>query len=102
MRFSKLSRYVFILQANATRALLSNQEKREHNLAVMLLVVVLIFFICNISALIINIIELFSQDVTKNQQFIQVITRTVKKVWLEGSFLTRFFTRLYEPWEGQK
>ncbi len=37
----------------------------------MLLVVVLIFFICNISALIINIIEFFLEDVTKNQQVIK-------------------------------
>jgi hypothetical protein len=46
-------------RANATRAILSNQEKKDHNLAVMLLVVVIVFFICNILALLINIVEQF-------------------------------------------
>ena len=34
----------------------------------MLLVNIFVFFTCNISALIINIMELIFQDVTKNQQ----------------------------------
>jgi len=65
------------IQANATRALLSSQEKREHNLAVMLLVVVLIFFICNIWALIINVLEHFgTENQQPNQQLIQVKGQT--------------------------
>ena len=56
------------LQANLNRAHLSKQESKEHGIAVMLLVVVLIFFVCNISALVINILELFLTDVSQNQK----------------------------------
>lgn len=55
-------------RANATRAILSNQEKKDHNLAVMLLVVVVVFFICNILALVSNILEQFG---VINDQLIQ-------------------------------
>eukprot|EP00095_Tigriopus_kingsejongensis_P010932 snap_masked-scaffold206_size259025-processed-gene-1.14 protein:Tk10932 transcript:snap_masked-scaffold206_size259025-processed-gene-1.14-mRNA-1 annotation:"fmrfamide receptor" len=61
--------FLEIRKANVTRSILSNQEKKEHNLAVMLLVVVFIFFICNILPLILNIIELFHKP---NPQVIQV------------------------------
>ena len=57
-----------IRRANATRAILSNQEKKDHNLAVMLLVVVVVFFICNILALLNNILEQFG---SMNDQSIQ-------------------------------
>lgn len=61
--------FLEIRRANDTRATLSSQEKREHNLAVMLLVVVSIFFICNILPLIVNILELFR---IHNKPLIQV------------------------------
>ena len=48
-----------IRRANATRAILSNQEKKDHNLAVMLLVVVVVFFLCNVLALVSNVLEQF-------------------------------------------
>ena len=65
-----------IRRANATRAILSNQEKKDHNLAVMLLVVVVVFFICNILALVSNILEQFGSMEDDDQlwfdQLIQV------------------------------
>ena len=45
-------------RALARRAQLSAQELKEHNLATMLLMVVLVFFICNALALVVNVIEL--------------------------------------------
>lgn len=56
-------------RASARRAHLSTQELKEHNLATMLLVVVLVFFICNLLPLVVNIMELF---VHTNEQVIQV------------------------------
>ncbi len=47
-------------RALARRAQLSTQEQKEHNLATMLLVVVLVFFICNLLPLVANILELVS------------------------------------------
>ena len=45
-------------RALARRAQLSAQELKEHNLATMLLMVVLVFFICNALALVVNVLEL--------------------------------------------
>lgn len=56
-------------RALARRAALSSQELKEHNLATMLLVVVLVFFICNLLPLVVNIMELVVQI---NNQLIQV------------------------------
>ena len=38
----------------------SAQELKEHNLATMLLMVVLVFFICNLLALLVNVLELLN------------------------------------------
>ena len=56
-------------RALARRAHLSTQELKEHNLATMLLVVVLVFFICNLLPLVVNILELVG---ISNDQLIQV------------------------------
>ena len=56
-------------RAIARRAHLSTQERKEHNLATMLLVVVLVFFTCNLLPLVVNILELFA---ISDQQLIQV------------------------------
>ena len=50
---------IYNLFFTARRAQLSTQEQKEHNLATMLLVVVLVFFICNLLPLVVNILELF-------------------------------------------
>jgi uncharacterized membrane protein len=56
-------------KALARRAQLSTQEQKEHNLATMFLVVVMVFFICNLLPLVVNILELVG---ISNQQLIQV------------------------------
>ncbi|CAH0559343.1 unnamed protein product [Brassicogethes aeneus] len=48
--------------SNKERQLLSRLQKREIGLATMLLCVVLVFFICNLLPLVINIIEIFELD----------------------------------------
>ena len=47
--------------ANLERSRMSRQEQKEIGLATMLMVVVIVFFICNILALIVNILEAFKQ-----------------------------------------
>ena len=49
--------FLAIRRASVQRALLTTQEKKDHNLASMFLVVVLVFFICNSLSLIVNILE---------------------------------------------
>ncbi|CAG9818443.1 unnamed protein product [Phaedon cochleariae] len=51
--------YRQVLRANKERQRLSRHQKREIGLATMLLGVVVVFFICNILPLVINIIETF-------------------------------------------
>ena len=67
-------------RATARRAQLSTQEQKEHNLATMLLVVVLVFFICNLLPLVVNILELNSQNnqqLTKVSNFLVTINSSV-------------------------
>ena len=61
--------FLEIRRASARRAMLSTQEKKEHNLATMFLVVVLVFFICNMLPLVVNILEVVEKT---NQKLIQV------------------------------
>ena len=49
--------FLEIRRATLQRAMLTSQEKKEHNLATMFLVVVMVFFICNSLSLIVNILE---------------------------------------------
>lgn len=49
--------YKQVRKANRERARLSRMEKREIGLATMLLCVVFVFFLCNVLALVINILE---------------------------------------------
>ena len=55
-------------RAIARRAQLSTQEQKEHNLATMLLVVVLVFFICNLLPLVVNIVEMIGEYFTELNQ----------------------------------
>jgi len=55
--------YMEIRKATAIRNSLSRSQKREIGLAMMLLCVVLVFFLCNILALIVNILEHFGGDI---------------------------------------
>lgn len=55
--------YQQVRKANRERQRLSRTEKREIGLATMLFCVVIVFLCCNILALLINIIEAFSQEI---------------------------------------
>ena len=49
--------YLQIRRANAERAQLSRVQQREIRMATMLMIVVLVFFMCNVLALVINLLE---------------------------------------------
>lgn len=55
--------YRQVRRANRERLRLSRSEKREIGLAVMLMGVVVVFLLCNILALIINVMEVFFQKI---------------------------------------
>ncbi|XP_022919628.2 FMRFamide receptor [Onthophagus taurus] len=55
--------YIQVRIANRERARLSRNQKREIGLATMLLCVVIVFFVCNLLPLVINIIEVFHLDI---------------------------------------
>ena len=44
---------------------MSVHEKKEMRLAVMLMIVVLVFLICNVLPLIVNILEVFGQEINE-------------------------------------
>ena len=55
--------YKQVRKANSERSRMSRQEQKEIGLATMLLVVVIVFFICNVLALVVNILEhLFQKE----------------------------------------
>ena len=56
--------YVQIRQSTAERAKLTRHEQREIGMATMLLCVVIVFFVCNILALVVNLLELMSIAIT--------------------------------------
>lgn len=58
--------YFQVLKANKERQRLSRLQKREIGLATMLLCVVIVFFLCNLLPLVINIIETFNIDIDLN------------------------------------
>ena len=49
--------YIQIRQSTAKRAQLTRQEQREIGMASMLICVVIVFFVCNILALVVNLLE---------------------------------------------
>ena len=56
--------YVQIRQSTAERAKLTRHEQREIGMATMLLCVVIVFFVCNGLALVVNLLELMSIAIT--------------------------------------
>ncbi|KAG5887004.1 hypothetical protein JTB14_003682 [Gonioctena quinquepunctata] len=62
--------YRQVLRANKERQRLSRHQKREIGLATMLLGVVVVFFICNILPLVINIVETFNVFIEFNLIFL--------------------------------
>ena len=55
--------YVQVRRANKERQRLTSTQKREIGLAVMILCVVVVFFICNTLAMVINILEMFDDSI---------------------------------------
>ena len=55
--------YWEIRRANAARASLTRLQKKEIRLATMLMVVVVVFFVCNILALVVNILEVLNMNI---------------------------------------
>ena len=71
--------FLEIRRASQRRAMLSNQEKKEHNLASMFLVVVLVFFVCNALPLVVNIVEVL--QVTQKVHILYSHEGVVKEIF---------------------
>ena len=57
--------YLKVRRANSERARLTRLQKKEIGLATMLMVVVFVFFVCNVLALVVNILEVMSIDIVE-------------------------------------
>ena len=55
-----------VRRANSERNKLTKLQNKEITLAKMLMVVVVVFFVCNILALVVNILEVLSINIGKN------------------------------------
>lgn len=54
--------YLEVRRANSERARLTRLQQKEIGLATMLMVVVFVFFVCNVLALVVNILEVRRQQ----------------------------------------
>ena len=70
--------YVQIRQSTAERAKLTRHEQREIGMATMLLCVVIVFFVCNILALVVNLLELMSIAITALTDISNLLVRIIK------------------------
>lgn len=52
-----------VRRANSERARLTRLQKKEIGLATMLMVVVFVFFVCNVLALVVNILEVMNINI---------------------------------------
>ena len=55
--------YIQIRRANQERAKLSSHQQREIGMATMLICVVIVFFACNVLALVVNILEVSNRSI---------------------------------------
>ena len=55
--------YTEVRRANSARSSLTRLQKKEIGLANLLMVVVMVFFVCNILALVVNILEVFEYNI---------------------------------------
>ena len=55
--------YTEVRRANSARSSLTRLQKKEIGLANLLMVVVIVFFVCNILALVVNILEVFEYNI---------------------------------------
>lgn len=96
--------FLAMRKANATRARLSSQEKKEHNLAHMLLMVVVVFFVCNLLALVINILELFdlNYDLLIKVSNLLVTVNSSINIFIYCTFGNKFKTVFMQIFCGKK
>lgn len=92
-----------IRRANAERQRLSRLQKKEIGLATMLLCVVVVFFICNILALVANVMEAFYDTVIdqliKTSNLLVTINSSVNFIIyvIYGEKFKRLFLKLFCP-----
>lgn len=92
-----------IRRANAERQRLSRLQKKEIGLATMLLCVVVVFFICNILALVANVMEAFYDKIIdqliKTSNLLVTINSSVNFVIyvIYGEKFKRLFLKLFCP-----
>jgi len=58
-----------VRRANAERAKLSRLQQREIGMATMLICVVMVFFACNVLALVVNVLEVSKKWLLSFQQY---------------------------------
>ena len=73
-------------RANTERANLTRLQKKEIGLATMLMVVVVVFFLCNILALVVNILEVMDINVIALNNTSNLLV-TVKQVSASSSLI---------------
>ena len=81
-----------VRRANTERANLTRLQKKEIGLATMLMVVVVVFFLCNILALVVNILEVMDINVIALNNTSNLLV-TVKQV-SASSFLINYASLL--------
>ena len=93
--------YQQVRKANRERQRLSRTEKREIGLATMLIIIVIIFFICNVLALITNILEAFygiiKDELVKTSNLLVTINSSVNFIIyvIFGEKFKRIFLLLF-------
>lgn len=79
---------------------MSAHEKKEMRLAVMLMIVVVVFLICNILPLIVNILEVFDQEInemTETSNFLVTVNSSVN-FFIYIIFGEKFKKQLWQMW----
>ena len=62
-------------RANSERARLTRLQKKEIGLATMLMVVVFVFFVCNLLALVVNILEVMNINIVALNNMSNLLVR---------------------------
>lgn len=89
--FFNIMIYRQVRKANRERLRLSRSEKREIGLAVMLMAVVIVFLLCNILALILNVLEVFFGMIKVELNTISNLLGKKKSLFLVTLFINEFY-----------
>jgi hypothetical protein len=92
--------YLEVRRANSERARLTRQQQKEIGLATMLMVVVFVFFVCNILALVVNILEVFDinvMELNNTSNLLVTLNSSVNFIiyCIFGDKFKRIFLRLF-------